>query len=136
MRASEQASPSVTAPGFLGPLIDAFVGHLQHQRRYSDNTCAAARRDLAAFAAYCTRGGFTRLPLLEEAEALLPVLEAAAGPLGTPALCHFDLLPDNFVVAGDLAASPSISIVDYEYTGVGQVGTHGPRRLLNAPYTL
>ncbi|WP_370306424.1 tyrosine recombinase XerC [Sinimarinibacterium flocculans] len=66
MRASEQAFPSVTAPGFLGPLIDAFVGHLQHQRRYSDNTCAAARRDLAAFAAYCTRGGVSALTQIDQ----------------------------------------------------------------------
>ena len=69
---------------------------------------------------YCTAHGFARLPLLAEAEALIPTLEAAAGPLAEPALCHFDLLPDNFVVVQDAAAAPRVIIVDYEYTGIGQ----------------
>ena len=75
---------------------------------------------LPQWIAYCTKGGFDRLPLLAEAKALIPVLEAAAGPLAEPALCHFDLLPDNFVVSGDISNAPQISLVDYEYTGVGQ----------------
>ena len=73
---------------------------------------------LPQWIAYATNGGYKRLPILSDAAHLMPILEAAAGELAPPALCHFDLLPDNFVVSGD--GEPSITIVDYEYTGLGQ----------------
>jgi integrase/recombinase XerC len=49
------------APGWLALLIGEYVGHLQHQKRYSPHTCDAARRDLAAFAIYCAQAGVREL---------------------------------------------------------------------------
>ena len=73
---------------------------------------------------YAAEHKFSRLPILEQAAELLPVLEAAAGALDEerthrPAFCHFDLLPDNFVVGGD-AGSPTVTLVDFEYAAGGQ----------------
>ncbi|MEW6166437.1 MAG: tyrosine recombinase XerC [Pseudomonadota bacterium] len=47
--------------GFLLPLIGEFVEHLRHQRRCSPHTCAAAARDLAAFADYCAKARVSAL---------------------------------------------------------------------------
>jgi integrase/recombinase XerC len=51
------AKPSREAPARLAALIDEYARYLQQQRRYSPHTCAAARRDLAAFAAHCAQAG-------------------------------------------------------------------------------
>ncbi|MFP5304537.1 MAG: tyrosine recombinase XerC [Gammaproteobacteria bacterium] len=43
------------------PLIAEFVEHLRHQRRCSPHTCAAAARDLTAFADYCAKARVSAL---------------------------------------------------------------------------
>jgi integrase/recombinase XerC len=55
------AKPSREAPAWLVALIDEYARHLQHQKRYSPHTCAAARRDLAAFAIHCGQAGIRDL---------------------------------------------------------------------------
>lgn len=56
--------------------------------------------DVMNWIAYARRGGFKRLPLLAEAEETVREVERLAGPLapGSSRFCHFDLLPDNFVL--------------------------------------
>lgn len=70
----------------------------------------------AKWLAYAETEGFTRLPLLRGVRELVAKLEKAAGPLTPAKFCHFDLLPDNFV----LQTCGAISIVDFEYTAPGQ----------------
>lgn len=70
-----------------------------------------------------TESGYSRLPLVADAPPLIAELSAAAGELDAnapPSFCHFDLLPDNFVVTGDLADSPAIAVIDFEYSAAGQ----------------
>lgn len=77
--------------------------------------------DLTRWLAYAKQGGFVRVPIVEEAEALLSKVEVAAGPLEDARFCHFDLLPDNFVCARHAdGAAPTIHIVDFEYCNSGQ----------------
>ncbi len=61
--------------------------------------------------------GYSRTSLLADAAAAVPELESAAGEVGTPRFCHFDLLPDNFVVH---RVGGGVSVVDFEYSAVGQ----------------
>ncbi|MES0872895.1 tyrosine recombinase XerC [Sinimarinibacterium thermocellulolyticum] len=64
MRASDTSTPPA-APVLLAPLIDEYVRHLAQQRRCSPHTCAAARRDLSAFAAYCTQAAIRDLAQID-----------------------------------------------------------------------
>lgn len=64
MRGSEPAVPA-EAPEFLPPLVAEYVERLRHHRRYSPHTCAAAARDLAAFAGHCARAGLRRLDQID-----------------------------------------------------------------------
>ncbi len=63
--AAQPASPLPPLPQCLAPLIVEFVDHLRHQRRYSPHTCAAAQRDLAAFAHYCAQAGISALEQID-----------------------------------------------------------------------
>ena len=78
--------------------------------------------DLDRWIKYSRDASFCRLPVLEDAEALVARLEKAAGPLdaNSASFCHFDLLPDNFVCARHTDGPPTITIVDYEYCNAGQ----------------
>ena len=79
--------------------------------------------DLKRWLAYGRSGGFNRLPLFDDADALVAAVERFAGPLpGPPRFCHFDLLPDNFVVSRSLPSSgpPTVTVVDFEYANAGQ----------------
>ena len=78
--------------------------------------------DLPRWIAGARAGGFARLPLLDDCDELIQSAEAfveAGWPAAAPRFCHFDLLPDNFVVdvGGD---DVSVSIVDFEYANAGQ----------------
>jgi len=44
-------------PASEARLIEAFVGHLRHERHLSEHTVAAYRRDLTGLATFLTRGG-------------------------------------------------------------------------------
>lgn len=84
---------------------------------------AWAPPDLPRWIAYARAGGFSRLPgLLGDADALVAEVEALAGPLaeGSARFCHFDLLPDNFVVDTAAAGAPAVTVVDFEYCNAGQ----------------
>lgn len=61
MAGSSEPRIEPAIPDFLQPLIAEFVDHLRHHKRYSPNTCAAATRDLGAFARYCGQAGVRRL---------------------------------------------------------------------------
>jgi aminoglycoside phosphotransferase (APT) family kinase protein len=78
--------------------------------------------DLARWIAYAREGGFGRLPLLEDADQVVAEMEATAGALTgeSGCFCHFDLLPDNFVLFRGEDSRPSITVVDFEYCNVGQ----------------
>jgi len=57
--------------------------------------------DLPRWIAYARAGGYTRVPLLDDCDDLVARAEAfieAGWPAAAPSFCHFDLLPDNFVV--------------------------------------
>lgn len=74
--------------------------------------------DLARWLALARETGYSRLPVLQIAEELLPRLEAAAGkPAPRHHFCHFDLLADNFVHD---SASGAVWLVDFEYAQGGQ----------------
>ena len=45
----------------------------------------------------------------------LPTKDAAGAPTATPAFCHLDPLPDNFVRDGE-----RMWLIDYEYAAAGQ----------------
>ena len=53
---------------------------------------------LAQWVAYARQRGYCRLPILDGVDQLLLRIEAAAGAPGPQCFCHFDLLPDNFVL--------------------------------------
>ena len=85
--------------------------------------------DLAPWIALGREGGFDRLPLLgTELDPYLQSVEAyctatSGGPPPPPCFCHFDLLPDNFVLANAPAAGSderAVTVVDFEYANVGQ----------------
>lgn len=63
---------------------------------------------------------YSRVPAVAEARRMVSVLEAAADEAlvraGAARLCHYDLLPDNFVLGPD----GRITIVDFEYAAAGQ----------------
>jgi integrase/recombinase XerC len=65
VRESER-SASAAEPGFLAPLIDEYVRHLREQKRYSTHTCAAAQRDLEAFAGYCQQAAIKDLGRIDQ----------------------------------------------------------------------
>ena len=68
------------------------------------------------------KAGYDRLPLLADARELIAFLEEQAGAPSEACFCHFDLLPDNLVRAPAAAegAARSVSVIDFEYAGVGQ----------------
>lgn len=79
--------------------------------------------DLQRWIAGARAGGFTRVPLLDDCDALIESAEqfvAAVWPPAAPRFCHFDLLPDNFVVHRPDAGAVEVSIVDFEYANAGQ----------------
>jgi aminoglycoside phosphotransferase (APT) family kinase protein len=59
--------------------------------------------------------GWNRLPLLEDARALIALSEAAAGQPSASVFCHYDLLPDNLI-----RSRLKVSVIDFEYAGAGQ----------------
>jgi len=69
----------------------------------------------------CGRAGnFTRLPLLSDIDELLAKAEGFMAPLEPSSkFCHFDLLPDNFVVAPKEDGAYGVVIVDFEYANAG-----------------
>ncbi|KAJ1453137.1 kinase-like domain-containing protein [Pelagophyceae sp. CCMP2097] len=72
--------------------------------------------DLLRWVVYLRAAGFTRMGLLDAADAAVAAIEAFAGPPLKAAFCHFDLLPDNFVVA----RGPCVYLVDFEFAEAGQ----------------
>ncbi len=50
-------TPQEDFPASEARLIEAFVSHLRHERRLSDNTITAYRRDLTRLATFLARGG-------------------------------------------------------------------------------
>lgn len=88
--------------------------------------------DLPRWIAGARAGGFSRLPLLDDCDALIEGAEqfiSQVWPAKAPKFCHFDLLPDNFVVrplkddssgSGSGSGSFGVSIVDFEYANAGQ----------------
>jgi aminoglycoside phosphotransferase (APT) family kinase protein len=72
---------------------------------------------LVQWVAYARQQGYCRLPILEGIDELLAQADAAAGAPGPPSFCHFDLLPDNFVLR---AGGAEVSLVDFEYAAAGQ----------------
>ena len=78
--------------------------------------------DLQHWIAYARKGGYSRLPLLDDCDALIAKAESfveSGWPAAAPAFCHFDLLPDNFVVRRE-GEQVHVAIVDFEYTNPGQ----------------
>lgn len=51
---------------FLQAPLAAYLAYLQHERRYSAHTVAAARRDLSLFGDYCRQAGFERLAQIDQ----------------------------------------------------------------------
>ena len=79
--------------------------------------------DLQRWIAGARAGGFSRVPLLDDCDALIESAEqfvSAVWPAAPPRFCHFDLLPDNFVVHRPDAGPVEVSIVDFEYANAGQ----------------
>jgi len=81
--------------------------------------------DLMRWIEYARKGGFNRLSLLDDVDALINQIETECMPPwlpGDPRFCHFDLLPDNFVVHDTRGAGGddiAVTIVDFEYADVG-----------------
>jgi len=81
--------------------------------------------DLMQWIDYARQGGFNRLTLLNDVDALMKQIETECMPPwspGDPRFCHFDLLPDNFVVHDKRVAGEkdiAVTIVDFEYANVG-----------------
>jgi len=101
---------------------------LPSEMQQSGTTPAAVRwvpPDLVRWIEYARIGGFNRLSFLNDADALINQIETECMPPwspGDPRFCHFDLLPDNFVVHDTRAAGGeniAVTIVDYEYANVG-----------------
>jgi len=102
--------------------------------------------DLQRWLAYARKEQYSRVPIVKVADEMLQVLEAAAGSLGPACLCHFDLLPDNFVRKNSPSGGGEcVWLVDFEYAAVGQplmdvailsmgasLDAHGERVLLQA----
>lgn len=74
----------------------------------------------AKWLAFAEEGEYSRVPAVAEAKRMISVLEAVADEslvrAETLRLCHYDLLPDNFVLGPD----GHITIVDFEYAAAGQ----------------
>lgn len=52
-------------PDFWVSLVDGYLGALQHERHYADNTIAASRRDLARFFRWCAQAHITALTQID-----------------------------------------------------------------------
>ncbi|MGH8505480.1 MAG: tyrosine recombinase XerC [Stenotrophobium sp.] len=52
-------------PDFFAPLVEGYLGALQHERHYSDNTIAASRRDLARFSHWCAQARIAALTQID-----------------------------------------------------------------------
>lgn len=124
---------ALTEPELKRALDDVAAGAPSPQLAALTEAIRAVHRtpppaELLSDAAPCWRGphfdrwlgyvaGYSRTSLLADAAAAVPELESAAGDAGTPHFCHFDLLPDNFVVH---RVGGGVSVVDFEYSAVGQ----------------
>ena len=76
--------------------------------------------DLLRWLTLAKDGGYTRIPIVADAEALLGAVDAFLGTPPCAAFCHFDLLPDNFVVEQEgPMVPPDVKIVDFEYANSG-----------------
>ena len=80
--------------------------------------------DLPRWIAGARAGGFSRLPLLDDCDALIEGAEqfiSSVWPAQPLKFCHFDLLPDNFVVHQPPGGGNfEVTIVDFEYANAGQ----------------
>ena len=135
-RALTEAQVKAATGGTDNALLSALTGAI---RRLHETPLPAelappaapswAPPDVAKWIDVARGGGYARLPILDDVDALLDQVTASMAPwqLGTPHFCHFDLLPDNFVVDDGRAASTvdsddtviAVTIVDFEYANAG-----------------
>jgi len=76
---------------------------------------------LAKWLAYAESLNYSRLSILNGVREVIAELESVAAAGFTfaspPKFCHFDLLPDNFVLLSD---NSGVRLVDFEYAAAGQ----------------
>lgn len=113
------AGASTSTPSLLTLVVQTL--RTMHSTPVPPELLAAAKpgwlpADVHGWLALAEEKGFSRLPLVNDARALIASLEEAAGPTAAAvAFCHFDPLPDNFVRDGE-----RVWLIDYEYAAAGQ----------------
>lgn len=108
------------------PLLDVLTGTIRrlHEADFPESLAMGATESwggphFALWLQFAEERRYSRVPAVAEARRMVTVLEAAADEslvrAGDARLCHYDLLPDNFVLGPD-----GITIVDFEYAAAGQ----------------